>query len=171
MKWQGLTHHSLLSPFIDGAAPFQVWAYLCAVEAVNQTLVFPPPPACSSSPSVHSRLRKSVDPPHPTPAGWFLQRQTLPQFQDSRHGSLMALGLGTAQVCTGCGWVQAEAWVRPLFTNYREAVTAEFPEETKARVWFPLRLSNFLPGHSASSAKDSISAQAVCKHTRAAWSV
>ena len=53
-----------------------------------------------------------------------------------------------------------KALVKPMLTNYREAVTAKFPEETKARVWFPLTLSNFLPGHSASSTKHSLSTEA-----------
>lgn len=68
----------------------------------------------------------------------------------SRMAKWRCNGSGCASLCPhklwlGLGW----ALVKPMLTNYREAVAAKFPAETKARAWFPLRLSNFLPGHSA----------------------
>ena len=57
--------------------------------------------------------------------------------------------LAWAPLMSACArWGLGDDFGQAMLTNYREAVTAKFPKETKVKVWFPLRLSNFLPGHS-----------------------
>lgn len=87
--------------------------------------------------------------------GSFLLRKT--SEHEHLHGlqmavtSLVAPSLST--VTSTQGWTSPWlwAWSGPCWLIIEELlVTATFPEETQVRVWFPLRLSNFLPGLSVS---------------------